>query len=188
MEKRIIQELSNEICMIYDTLNKVLDNVDEIREEGRSNLLELIHTNNSNVELINKRLNGMDLDIIDNNKTQLIKQDKLSCDIDKQLKEERKKSGMYKIDLTKRLTRFNRENDTNLREKIGLLKVDVKKDNKDKEIIVKIMELEDNITEMGDNFSIYKKEMMNTIQALKREIKIRTKKTEDKKIKGINII
>ena len=87
MELEIIKNLNDEIIGLYQVINALIESIDKTQEENNEKLSILIQSNNSNITLVNKRLNQMDLDILDNDKLQSIKKDKLTKDIDKKFKE-----------------------------------------------------------------------------------------------------
>ena len=183
MEHKIIKNLNEEIFKIYETLNIVIDSVDKIQKDSDKRIMTLIEENNNNVELINQRLNQMDLDIIYNDKVQTNKKNLLIKNIEEQLKEEEDKNKTYKMKITDRVSKLNKDNTT----KIRLLKVEHKKNNKSKQILLQIKEINDKIKQNEDKTKEDKKEMIELINNLKREMKIRTR-TKQNEIKGVNII
>ena len=184
MEFEIIKNLNEEIIGLYELINSLIETIDKTHEENNEKLSTLIQSNNSNITLVNRRLNQMDLDILDADKEQSIKKDKLVKDIDKQLKEERKNNNLYKIGLTKRIIGLNKENDN----KIKLVKVEASKNNKNKDLQLQIRTGDKRMKQYEDDFINHKKQMIKSIEALKREIKIRTRENKEIKIKGLNII
>lgn len=188
MELEIIDCLSKDIIAIYDVINTLMDTIDGIETHNQDIISQFVKNNNENVEKINLRLNTMDLDIEENDKIQTGKKEKMCSDINSKLKEERKKNGLYKTDLIKKLSKINRENNNINRkttDNMNLLQVEVSKNNKNKDILNRINSLQLELKESNDNFHNYKNTMIKTIDALKREIKIRTRID---KMNGIKII
>tara|TARA_R110000868_G_scaffold54184_3_gene169664 strand:- start:282 stop:842 length:561 start_codon:yes stop_codon:yes gene_type:complete len=180
----LIQNQSLEILNIYNTISDIININEETKEIQNNKIYALTINNNSNVEKINKRLNDMDLDIIDNDKIQSKKKEELTEKIRLELKENNKKNGIYKTELTKRLTKIDKENDN----KITLLTVDINKNNKNKELELKIIELNDTIKSNQESFIEYQKKVEDKFDSLQREFRVRiTQLASIKSIRGIVI-
>ena len=106
----LLRRQGQEISNLYKVLDSVIEMFDNIQQENKILTNTLIHNNNNNIVVINNRLNNMDIDIEFNNTEQTHKKELLTTQINLQLKEERRKNGLYKTDITKRLTKYKREN------------------------------------------------------------------------------
>ncbi len=174
MELEALMCMGESVEVLYDTIEKMFDVIDRTQEQNRKYLIELIKTSNRNVELVNDRLNNMDLDIEIKDREQSSKRLVLSDNVDKVLKEERKKNGTYKTDITKRFNKFKKENEVVLTQEIGIVEVD--RNNKNKEIIVHMRQLGEEIKQSKEDLKKYKEHMVKIIIAVKTEMKIRTRK------------
>ncbi len=186
----LIKRQGEEINNLYDILDGVIKMFDDIQQENKILTNTLIHNNNNNINRINKRLNYMDINIEFNNTEQTHKKELLTRHIKIQLTDERKKNGLYKTDITKRVSRLKRENKEEVNTKIKLLQVDINKNDKNVEFISDILRNQNEIKLIQNNQINYRKKMDKIIQSLKNEIRIRTRNKNEKinSINGINII
>lgn len=189
----LINNQSEVTSNIYDTIENIVDTLEKNKHNTKNYFTEIIEQTNENVEIINKRLNQMDLDIIDKNKLQSIKREQLSETLDNTIKENNKKNGIYKTEITKRLTRIKKETDVDIKDTNGLLngllkKVEINKKNEDKEMLLRIKVLEEKLIIQCDIFDNYKKNMEKVIISLKKELRITRNMTKKKDVvKGLTI-
>lgn len=171
----LINQQSTEIINIYDTIGEIIDNTEnEMHNQSIVNNKIVEHTN-ENVKAINKRLNQMDLDILDNDKLQSKKREELSETLDKIIKENNQKNGLYKTDLTKRLSKIKRETDEDIKKAngdLGLIKVEMSKNNRNKDLEMQLRESRENLDKLSTEFLSYKKEMEIIVVSLRKECRI----------------
>lgn len=171
----LINQQSTEIINIYDTIGEIIDNTEnEMHNQSIINNKIVEHTN-ENVKAINKRLNQMDLDILDNDKLQSKKREELSETLDKIIKENNQKNGLYKTDLTKRLSKIKRETDEDIKKAngdLGLIKVEMSKNNRNKDLEMQLRESRENLDKLSTEFLSYKKEMEIIVVSLRKEMRI----------------
>ncbi len=174
MELEALVCIGESVEVLYDTIEKMFDVIDKTQEQNRKYLIKLIETSNRNVELVNDRMNNMDLDIEIKDREQSDKRLILSDNVDKVLKEERKKNGTYKTDITKRFNKFKKENEVVVTQEIGIIEVD--RNNKNKEMIIHVRQLEEEVKQNKEDLKKYKEHMVKIIIAVKTEMKIRSRK------------
>ena len=185
----IISSQTNEIRLIYETIGEMINDNEMDKAISKVYYMGVIGNANENVEIINNRLNQMDLDIIENDKLQSIKRLELSETIDNTIKENNKKNGLYKTELTKRLSKIKRETSEEyigLTNGIGLLKVDVAKNNKNKELQLQVNNLTETLKTQAEEFALYKIEMEKVYISLRKEMRI-TRQMKIEKTKSLSI-
>lgn len=183
----LIQNQSSEILNIYTMLDEVMENLENEQIKGDKRISILIDHTNDNVETINGRLNHMDLNQINYDRKIDIKDKELTTKIEITLKENNKNNSLWKIDLSKRLTKIKKETDNDI--KVNLNKLS-KIEDSDKSVILlqHIKELEDSIKNNNKEFIVYKKMIDETFKALKRELRItRTIANKKGNVKGLVI-
>ena len=186
----LINTQSQEIHNLYDIVNSIMDIVDSQHNNDKEYYDSITDNLNVNVDNVNKRLNQMDIDILNNDKEQTKKKEELCIMVDNKIKESNMKNGVYKTEISKKLSKIKddiKKTKEQFMEKLDMIKVDMTKNNKNKELIQKIEELNEKQQKKDEAFNEYKKLMEQTIKGLKNEIRI-TKREKQGKIRGINII
>lgn len=164
----IIQNQADEIKNMYSVLGDIMEDVEynfDENEENEKMLNEFILISNKNTNLLTAKLERMDTDIFTINKTH-------AEYMDEKFRENNKKNGLYKSELTKKVNGFKNDLDKDLLQ----LKEDVGKNNSTEE---RMLEVEEKLTE-------YQKSVNLTFEALKRELRI-TRNMKIQKIKGLSI-
>ena len=75
-----------------------------------------------------------------------------------------------------------------IHDKINLLKVDIDKNNKNKDLLEATLQNKESIKNVDNSLIEYRKKMDKIIQSLKNEIKIRTRMKKEKIVNGIGVI
>ena len=196
---KLLQKQGDEISNLYKLINDIMEMFDGIQVKNIDNLQSLITQNNNNVEKLNIRLNQMDTDIEENNKSRT-HQNKLAVgEMNTTYDNEKKKNTLYKSEITRKFNKLKESVDKNIdvnnkdietnAVNLDLLKVETDKNNINKLLEKRIKDLAEQSEHKSKEMRDYKTEMVKTITSLKNEIKIRTRqaKVVESKVKGISI-
>lgn len=184
----LIVQQAKEIDTLYSIIDSMVQSFNNVNSDMMDKFVEMLDNVNDNVERINTRLTTQDLDIRENNKNQVKKQENLRDEINKVLRGDENKYEKMRNDLVNKISNIKQNSTDNLRN-MKLLKIKVDKNNINKELIDDINKLRNNQDKYETSLSKYDNEVKSLRNEMRLSRREKFKEKQEQKIgNGIKII